>query len=288
MGQDRSRTSIPSRAIELNSKGPSGVREYTLTPEELEEIRKKYPATKRDKTFKKPVAHNPREDKLLGKKSEEDGSMAKFTMTAEEYFAERQAGKTIAQVAKEQGVSEATIYNHMNKWAGEDKGDTPKETQLLREKEALQPQPPVNLPEMYKKALQEIEELKAALSVTQPVSHDMLKKYKAEAEHWKSQATETVALAGKAAEESTAKIERLQAARRGEAAKSDELREELNRMITERDELQADNDRLNNMIILQAQQTEPEPTDEVHLLDRSIAELTRAKWILDRLSASGE
>ncbi|NQX45328.1 hypothetical protein HQN87_08285 [Paenibacillus tritici] len=316
MGKDRSRTSIPSRDIEYKSYGSGTVREYKLSPEQLEEVRQKYPATKQDKQFVKPIVQNT---PVKGEKR-----MGKFMMTEAEFKAARADGKTIAQIAQEQDVAEATIYKHMSKWA-----ETPKETQLLREKEALPPQVPVGLPEMYKRAQQEIEELKAALSVTQPISHDMIKSYKAEAEHWKAQATEAVALAGKAAEESAAKIERMKANLRAgtdarnaaedelvkvtdecnslrdrleqsgwyrEAAERDierltsengQLQEELNRMITERDDLMAENDRLSDLLRT-ANRTVPEPASEVHLLDRSIADLTRARWILDRLSASGE
>lgn len=62
-------------------------------------------------------------------------AVRKFKLTAEEYFAERQSGKTIAQIAKEQGVSEATIYNHMDKWAKEGKKSEPSTGKpMLREK----------------------------------------------------------------------------------------------------------------------------------------------------------
>lgn len=406
------KTSIPSQVVEYSSKGAGGVREYKLSPEELEEVRQKYPATKRDKSFVKPIVQNT---PVKG-----ENRMGKFTMTEAEFKVARADGKTIAQIAQEQDVAEATIYKHMNKWA-----ETPKETQLLREKEA-QPGPITEL-EQLDKALQEIEELKAALSATQPISHDMLNEYKAEAEHWKAQATEAVALAGKAAEESMAKIERLKERGReavdsrnaaevelvkvtdecnilrdqleqsgwqlnaaekeiscltamhndavtargeyqrlyeeqyefaqeyfkqnellkaradgavaaheaaeldleqatkdfneqGTALKAeilslinkveniraqaeqendvlserlsnaemerDVLQAELNRMITERDELQAERDAM--LIHIEETEFKPEPASEVHLLDRSIADLTRARWILDRLSASSE
>jgi transposase-like protein len=227
----------------------------------------------------------------------------KFTMTAEEHFAERQSGKSIAQIAKEQGVSEQTIYSRMNKWAEEGKtAESPKETQLLREKETLPPQPAVNLPGMYKKALQEIEELKAALSVTQPVSHDMLKEYKVTGERL---AVENTELKAELDQTTTARDEykRLYEEQFAFAqayfkqaedlkAENGQLQEELNRLITERDEMQAHNDRLNDMLDEAARESmalrPTEPASEVQLLDRSIAELTRAKWILGRLSASGE
>jgi transposase-like protein len=357
-------TPVPSRVIEYSSTGSGGVREYKLSPEELEEVRQKYPATKADKSFVKPVAHNPNADRLPPKQqnqiTEEDKDMGgrpekqgpNNGLTKQVFLEQIVAGETVASIEKAWGMKYNTLAFWVKKWdcrgitpqnaqellammgEGAKAIDTPKETQLLREKEALPLQPAVNLPEMYKKALQEIEELKAALSATQPISHDMLKGYKAEAERWKAQATEAVALAGKAAEESMAKIDQLQAARRGEATKNDELRaeldqtitvrdeykrsyeeqfafaqayfkqaedlkaengqlqEELNRLITERDEMQAHNDRLNDMLDEAARESmalrPTEPASEVQLLDRSIAELTRAKWILGRLSASGE
>lgn len=318
MGKDRSRISIPNRAVEYSSVGAGGVREYKLSPEELEEIRQKYPATKRDKAFKKPVAHNPREDQkpregkdMTGQRISKEGPSSGLT---KQIFLEQIAsGETVASVEKAWGMKYNTLPSWVKKW--DLKGinpakaqellasGTPKETQLPRDKEAQQ----------------EIEELKA------------------EVERWKAQATEAVALAGKAAEESASKIERMKenlrkatdaritaedelnllraacagavAAREAAeldlgqtetrcrqytetidqfATECDRLQEELNRLTMERDHLQADNDRLNNMIILQAQQADPEPATDVHLLDRSIADLTRAKWILDRLSAAGE
>ncbi|KGE20048.1 hypothetical protein [Paenibacillus wynnii] len=345
-------TPIPSRAIEYSSTGTSGVREYTLTPEQLEEVRRMYPATKRDKTFKKPVAHNHSEDRLPAKqrnqKPEEDNEMSgrpekqgpNNGLTKQIFLEQIASGETVASIEKAWGMKYNTLSFWVKKWdvRGIDAakaqellaGGTPKQTQLLREKEA-QPGPITEL-EQLDKALQEIEELKAALSATQPISHDMLKGYKAEAEHWKAQATEVVALAGKAAEESMAKIEQLQAARRGEAAKNDELRleldqavavretaeldlglaetrcvqyvetidqlatqcdglqEEVNRLITERDDLVAEVEDLRDDIrrLREIQTLAAAPPSDAHLLDRSIADLTRARWILERLSASGE
>ncbi|WP_245237029.1 helix-turn-helix domain-containing protein [Paenibacillus ihuae] len=207
----------------------------------------------------------------------------KFNMSAEEYFAERQAGKSIAQIAKEQDVSEATIYNYMNKWAEVDKvsGSVEDSPKMLREKDTA----PATELKQLEKAVQEIERLTA------------------EVERWKGQTTEAVALAGKAADEFMTKMELSRARADGAVAareaaerdlvqmveENDRLRDEINRMITERDELMAENDRLENQMV--ASRVEPQLADkpnEVQLLDRSIADLTRARWILNRLTASGE
>ncbi|MEK4854807.1 hypothetical protein NST04_33565 [Paenibacillus sp. FSL H7-0756] len=353
-------TSAPSRVVEYSSKGASGVREYTLTPEELEEVRQKYPATKRDKDFKKPVVQRTKEDiasekKRLEKREHQNQEGAddmtgqrmskegpSCGLTKQGFIEQIAAGETIGSIEKAWGMKFNTLSWWVKKW--ELKGinaakaqellakGTPKETQLPRDKEAMPLQVTAVSPELYKKAQQEIEELKAALSATQPISHDMIKGYKAEAERWKAQATEAVALAGKAAEEFMARIEQLQAARRGEAARNDELRleldqavavretaeldlglaetrcvqyvetidqlatqcdglqEELNRLITERDDLVAEVEELRDDIrrLREIQTLAAAPTTDVHLLDRSIAELTRAKWIINRLSASGE
>ncbi|MNB95740.1 hypothetical protein D3C75_429270 [compost metagenome] len=122
--------------------------------------------------------------------------MGKFTMSAEEYFAERATGKTLAQIAKEQGVSEVTVYNHMDKWAKEGKLPGPSVEQLpkpLREKDTEQ-RPATEL-ELLDKAEREIERLTE------------------EVEHWKGHASNEVALSGKANEQLTAEIERLTAER---------------------------------------------------------------------------
>lgn len=316
-------TSTPSRAVEYSSQGAGGVREYKLSPEELEEVRRKYPATKRDKTFKKPVAHNPSADRLPAKqrnhKPEEDNEMSgrpekqgpNNGLTKQVFLEQIAAGETVASIEKAWGMKYNTLSFWVKKWdvRGIDAakaqellaGGTPKETQLLREKEALPP------------AERQAEEVK---------------RLKAEIEYWKAQATEAVALAGKAAEESTAKNERLEeigreAAEARDAAthelnrtiqeceilqerlervteersrevyrlmtERDGLQKELNRLITERDELQAERDAmLSHIEATGINPQQPEPATDVHLLDRSIADLTRAKWILDRLSASGE
>lgn len=290
MGIDRSRTSIPSRAIEHRSYGTGTVREYKLTPEELEEVRQKYPASTQDKKFVKPIVQNT-PDK--GEKR-----MGKFTMTEAEFKAARISGKTIAKIAEEQDVAEATVYKQMSKWAAEEK---PEKTQLLREKEVL---PPV--PSPSDKALHEVERLTAELNA-KIRSNDLLRQQLLSTEEavakWKAQAENATVQAKR---ENDRLAERLSNA----GMERDVLQAELNRMITERDELVAEIDELNreksgwienerilNHLVeqlrsdLQKRQIDPQLADkpsEVHLLDRSIAELTRAKWILNQLSASGQ
>jgi RNA polymerase sigma factor (sigma-70 family) len=216
---------------------------------------------------------------------EERITMAKFTMTAEAYFAERHSGKTIAQIAREQGVTEATIYNHMNKWAEEGKveGDVEKSSEesqkLLHEKEKV---PPADAQQLDK-AIHEIERLTAQIFGLEE-SNGYLKK---EVERWKSKANETVTLSGQASEDLIAERDSVQKELIRAIEENDRLKDEINRMITERDELVRENDRLNELL-LSAAQAKPEPVTEVNLLDRSIAELNRAKWILNRLSTSGE
>lgn len=214
---------------------------------------------------------------------EEVMAKTKFNMSAEEYFAERQAGKSIAQIAKEQDVSEATIYNHMNKWAevGKVSGSVEDSPELLREKDTV----PATELEQLEKAVQEIERLTA------------------EVERWKSQAENVSAQAERSNDSLSEQL-------RNAEMECDVLQAEINRMISERDELVSEidelhrektgwteNERILNHLVeqlrsdLQKRQAEPQLADkpsEVQLLDRSIADLTRARWILNRLTASGE
>ncbi|CQR51458.1 hypothetical protein [Paenibacillus riograndensis] len=328
-------TSIPNQAIEYKSYGSGTVREYTLTPEELEEVRQKYPATKRDKAFKKPVAHNPREDRFPPKQqsqnTEEEQNMTGQRMSKEgpssgltkQIFLEQIAsGETVASVEKAWGMKYNTLSFWVKKWDLRGinavkaqellAGESPRETQLLREKEAL---PPVG------HQAGEVERLKAEVEHWK-VQAAGWKKEKDAACEWgeeqRKKAVEAVALAGKAAEESMAKIERLTAARDGAiaareaaeldleqtetrcsqyaqsidqlATECDGLQEEVNRLITERDDLVAEVEDLRDDIrrLREIQTLAAAPASDVHLLDRSIADLTRAKWILNRLTASGE
>lgn len=334
-------TPIPSRDVEYSSCGTSEVREYKLTPEQLEEVRQKYPATKADKTFKKPFVQRTKaemsseEQRRQGNQKqlnqEEDKDMAKFKMTAEEYFAERQAGKSQEQIAEEQGVTPQAIDYHLKKWADEGKGAVLNKTQLLREKDTT-PDPAVNPPdvELLVMAKREIVEVRVELAtlkddlLTIVQERDQLttelaeakrmfddayqrnlasnakigehlqaiQELKTEVEHWQDQATNAVALAGSVNEQI--------------ATERDDLQAELNRMIAERDDLDQEktgwieNERILNHLVEQLRSdlrdsrtnpfafASPTPISEVQLLDRSIADLTRARWILNRLTASGE
>lgn len=282
---ERSGTPVPNRAFENRSCGTGTVREYTLSPEELEEIRLKYPATKQDKKFKAPIE--------IKTKSKEASKVGKFTMTEAEFKAARESGKTIAKIAEEQDVAEATVYANMKRW--EAAGKEP-EQKLLREKEAASPADVQQLD----KAIHEIERLTAQIFGLEE-SNGYLRN---EVERWKSKANEAATLF--IAEHDSAQKELIRA-----IEENDRLKDEINRMITERDELVRENDEfraekttwteneriLNHLVeqlrsdLQKRQQTEPQLADkpsEVQLLDQSIADLTRARWILNRLNASGE
>ncbi len=265
----QSGTPIPNRTVEHQSYGTGSVKEYTLTPEQLEEIRQKYPVTKRDKKIKAPIE--------IKTKTKEEKQMGKFTMTEAEFKAARESGKTIAKIAEEQDVAEATVYANMKRWEAAEKGQA--EQKLLREKDAV---PPADAKQVDK-TIHEIERLTSQIFGLEE-SNGYLRN---EVERWKSKANETVVLSGQASEALTAERDSVQKELIRVVEENDWLKDEINRMITERDELVSENDRLNELL-LSAAQVKPEPATEVQLLDRSIAELTRAKWILNRLSASGE
>lgn len=102
--------------MELAAGGQGEIKKYTLSESELEEIRKKYPAPKKE-AFKVLI---PMENY---NKSKGDSGMVKFKLTADQYFAERTAGKSLEQIAKENGVTAAAIDYHLGKWAKEGKID---------------------------------------------------------------------------------------------------------------------------------------------------------------------
>lgn len=296
-------TPIPSRAVEYSSRGTNKPREYTLTPEELEEIRQKYPATKADKNFKKPVAHNPRTDQRHQNK-EEGKDMVKFKMTAEEYFAERQTGKSLEKIAEEHGVTPQAIDYHLKKWGTDGKQVEPDKTQLLREKEVLasEQRPSTDL-EQLNKAVQEIERLTLEVTAKDEVKQVLQRRLdstESEAQQWKARTADALASRDAAENELVSLVE-----------ERDDLRDEMNRMITERDELVAERDELyrektgwienekmlNQLVedlrddirrLREIQTLAVEPVSETQLLDRSIADLTRARKIIKLLSASGE
>ncbi|HEY4429540.1 MAG TPA: hypothetical protein VGN87_00735 [Paenibacillus sp.] len=332
-------TPIPNRAVEYSGYGTSGVREYKLTPEELEEIRQKYPATKRDVNFKKPVAHNPRTDErylnheedkdMGGQRTSKEGPSCGLTKKL--FLEQIVAGETVSSIEKAWGMKYNTLYNWVKNWdcrgvtpdkaremlaqLGEASGyaTEPDKTQLLREKEVLasEQRPSTDL-EQLNKAVQEIERLTLEVTAKDEVKGVLqrrldsteveLIKLRGEVKHWKARAAEAAELADKAAEESTAKIERMKAnLQKGTSARhttedelvqtteeNDRLRDEINRMISERDELMSENDRLSDLLRVHVRVEPAEPASETQLLDRSIAELTRARKIIKLLSASGE
>ncbi|WP_405154764.1 hypothetical protein [Paenibacillus sp. FSL K6-0108] len=252
----------------MKGSPPSPVTTTQLTPEELEEIRRKYPATKRDKAFKKPVEIKTRT------KGDNDMAKAKFDLTEKQFNAERASGKTIGRIAEEQGVSEATIYNHISKWTEARK---PRQEKLLREKDVSPAADPKA--ELLDKAEKEIERL---TTENQRLDQRMVSAQNEATKAW-------------------AEVERL----RDKQDESDrqwreqiENRTEKNmELIKERDDLIQENNRLMDRIEelkeLQEQISHQEPVNavpdsEVQRLDSAIQDLTRARWILNRLSASGE
>jgi hypothetical protein len=345
-------TPVPSRAVEYSTRGTSKPREYMLTPEELEEIRQKYPATKRDVNFKKPVAHNPRTDQrhlnheedkdMGGQRTSKEGPSCGLT---KKLFLEQIAtGETVSSIEKAWGMKYNTLYNWVKNWdcrgvtpdkareilaqLGETSGYTtePDKTQLLREKETL-PQQSVShdMIKEYKSQLDQVkcaldesvlenERLTTELAEVKQMFDDAyqrnmngnakigqhlqaIQELKAEVEHWQGEAERSVAITDKADEQLRAELQVLQ--------------DEMNRMISERDELVAERDELyhektawtenekmlNQLVedlrddirrLREIQKQAAEPFSETQLLDRSIAELTRARKIINLLSASGE
>lgn len=256
---------IKRRENELKGSPPSPVTTTQLTPEELEEIRRKYPATKRDKAFKKPVEIKTRP------KGDNDMAKAKFNLTEKKFNTERSSGKTIGRIAEEQGVSEATIYNHISKWAEARK---PAQQKLLREKDVSPASDPKA--ELLDKAEKEIERL---TTENQRLDQRMVSAQNEATKAW-------------------AEVERLrdkQDESDRQWAKHNEIVQIKNKeLVKERDDLIAENNCLTDRIaeleehVFQPEPVNATPISEVQRLDTAIQDLTRARWILNRLSASGE
>lgn len=227
---------------------------------------------------------------------QEDKPMTKFKMTEEQFNAERASGKSVAQIAKEQGVTEVTVYNHISKWADARK---PGQEKLLREKDVTSPElrtePP--LAPLLDKAKKEIERLSMELIETQKERDSLL----AEREEFSAETRrldQRMMAAHSEATKAWAEVERL----RDKLDESDrqwreqiENRTEKNmELVRERNDLLHEINRLTDQIAdLEEQMSQQEPVNavpdtEVHRLDSAIQDLTRARWILNRLSASGE
>lgn len=266
---------IPRKENELKGSPPSPVTTTQLTPEELEEIRRKYPATKRDKAFKKPVEIKTRP------KGDNDMAKAKFNLTEKQFNAERSSGKTIGRIAEEQGVSEATIYNHISKWTEARK---PPQQKLLREKDVSPLGPPSA--ELLGKAEKEIERLTA--EVTQ------LKEHRVEL----SKENNRLCVLLKEVEQDRNEYKRVFESgyklSQDQTAKISEHLATINTLRENGDSLIAENNRLTDRIVeleehvFQPEEVNAAPISEVQRLDTAIQDLTRARWILGRLSASGE
>lgn len=278
---------IPKRENELRAAVKSPVITTQLSPEELEEIRQKYPATKADKAFKKPIEIKPR--------PKGGNDMAKFTLTEEKFNAERAAGKSVAKIAKEQGVSEATIYNHVSKWTEARK---PGQEKLLREKDVSPGADPKV--ELLDKAEKEIERL----TTENQDLRDRVEVLKADITVLVTENDQSATLCRTLEEER----DELEVSRddykqmyersydRDTTAnkKIGEHLETINSLRENSDSLIAENNRLSDRIVeleelvFQQETVKAVPDSEVQRLDSAIQDLTRARWILNRLSASGE
>ncbi|WP_433581407.1 hypothetical protein [Paenibacillus amylolyticus] len=278
---------IPKRENELRAAVKSPVITSQLSPEELEEIRQKYPATKADKAFKKPIEIKPR--------PKGDNDMAKFTLTEEKFNAERAAGKSVAKIAKEQGVSEVTIYNHVSKWADARK---PAQEKLLREKDVSPGADPKV--ELLDKAEKEIERL----TTENQDLRDRVEVLKADITVLVAENDQSATLCRTLEEER----DELEVSRddykqmyersydRDTTAnkKIGEHLETINSLRENSDSLIAENNRLSDRIVeleelvFQQETVKAVPDSEVQRLESAIQDLTRARWILNRLSASGE
>lgn len=245
-------------------------------------------------------------DTQSNRTKQEDKPMTKFKMTEEQFNAERASGKSVAQIAKEQGVTEVTVYNHISKWADSRK---PGKEKLLREKNVSPPGPPSE--ELLLKAEKEIERL--TTEVTELLERQ--ERLKADITVLTENNDQSAALC-REHEEETRRLDQRMMAAHSEATKAwaevERLRDKMDEsdrqwreqienrteknmeLVRERNDLLHEINRLTDQIAdLEEQLSQQEPVNavpdtEVHRLESAIQDLTRARWILKRLSASGE
>jgi hypothetical protein len=95
------RESVPSRNdVHTDNWGPDGVAKYI------------------EERFGKKLrhSHSGRRPLNLNLKREDEGEMALFTLSREEYLDERRAGKTRQEIAKEHGINLPGLRYHLRKW----------------------------------------------------------------------------------------------------------------------------------------------------------------------------
>lgn len=219
-----------------------------------------------------------------------------IVLTEKQFNAERSSGKTIGRIAEEQGVSEATIYNHISKWAEARK---PAQQKLLREKDVSPAADPKA--ELLDKAEKEIERL---TTENQRYDQRMVSaqneatKAWAEVERLRDKNDQSAALCRELEEEKNEYKRMFESGYKltqDQIAKISEHLETINVLRESNGALIAENSRLVDRIadLLDAQLSQQKPVSavpdtEVQRLDSAIQDLTRARWILNRLSASGE
>ncbi|WFR65735.1 hypothetical protein P9222_33185 (plasmid) [Paenibacillus amylolyticus] len=276
---------IPKRENELRAAVHSPVITSQLSPAELEDIRQKYPATKADKAFKKPIEIKTRP------KGDKDMAKAKFNLTEDQFNAERASGKSIALIAKEQGVTEATVYNHVSKWAHARK---PGQEKLLREKDVSPAADPKA--ELLDKAEKEIERLTVKnqrLDQRMVTAQNEATKAWAEVEQLRDKNDQYAALCRELEDDKNEYKRMFESGYKlgqDQIAKISEHLETINSLRENSDSLIAENNRLTDRIVELEELQKPVnevPDKEVQRLDSAIQDLTRARWILNRLSASG-
>lgn len=234
----------------------------------------------------------------ITKQGDKNMAKAKFNLTEEQFNAERASGKSVALIAKEQGVTEVTVYNHVSKWADARK---PGQEKLLREKDVSPTADPKV--ELLDKAEKEIERLTVEnqrLNERMVSAQNEATKAWAEVEQLRDKNDQYAALC-KELEDDKNEYKRMFESGyklgQDQIAKISEHLETINSLREMGDNLIAENNRLMDRIKelkeLKEQISHQEPVNavpdsEVQRLDSAIQDLTRARWILNRLSASGE
>jgi len=121
-------TPVPRIETGITPAAAGSVTSYFMSDEELEEVRRRYPASP-GKAKKQTAVHlQPKEERTY---------MGKFSLTEKEYEAELAAGKTKEQIAKEQGVTVGAINYHLHNWGEAAVKASKEEAELMREKNAI-------------------------------------------------------------------------------------------------------------------------------------------------------
>ncbi len=128
-------TPIPRTATEMAVRPCSDMEEYTLSPEALEEIRKKYPKPENTKRPKTPIEIKPGGAKRMAKEGPDSG------LTKKVFLEERAKGASISAIERNWEMKYNTLPDWVKKWGVQ--GISPEEAKRILSGVEEEPAPPV-------------------------------------------------------------------------------------------------------------------------------------------------